>query len=415
VTARLLFAILFVVSGWQTAHDEFVQRIQRLAGEHSDTVMLYKQGQIDAALQRLSANTYDEQLAIVVDVYAVVRQKKAEMQALAGEAGASRRTPQGERAPHLTPPPPAALQRWTVDLMRAAGALQMEAAIMATRRHTASGYDDASRQIAVADMWFEKYTELSEQDNPARRWKLLIGLVMMSHGAFGRVLTLLDPECTKAPDDAALQIACGSAHEALAMFPGDLALATRASAKLVPQQELFDNSKLTGAKAVEFPVGAARASRESQLKKAQRAFEAALNADARNVEARLRLGNVLAMLGDDGRASSMLEPLLLEPVGSREAYLGRLLLSRVHVRAKRFDEAARTLEQAARAMPSGQSAYVGLAYVETERANTNAAGETLQRMLTAPQTPDDPWVTYRFGQYWVPDPLVRELRADVRQ
>ena len=414
MTARLLFTLLFVVSGWQTVHDELVQRIRRLAGEHYDTVMLYKQGQIDAALQRLSTNTHEEQLAIVVEVYAVVQQKKAEMGALAAEAGVSRRTPPGQRPPRLTPPPPPALQRWTVDLMRVAGALQMEAAIMATRRHTPSGYDDASRQIAVADMWFEKYTELSEQDNPARRWKLLIGLVMMSHGAFGRVASLLDPECTKTPNDAALQIACGSAQEAIAMFPADLALATGA-AKLVPEHELFDPGKLTGTKSVEFSVGSARASRESHLKKAQRAFEAALNADARNVEARIRLGHVLTMFGDAAKASSVLTPLLDEPVGAREAYLSRLFLSRAQIRAKQFDEAERVLEQAAKVMPSGQSAYVGLAFVHAQEEDSKAVADALQRMLMAPREPDDPWVAYRFGQYWVPDALIRELRAEARQ
>ena len=397
---------LLLASPVQKQEDEEA-RAWRLVSEYYDTVVLYRQGQIDAALERLKAVTAADQLSIAGRAVLIVEAKQREMAAPA----------RGERPPTNTAP--ASALRWTIDIFPAAGALHMEAAIASTRLRTDSGYHAASEQVLLAEPWFDKYIELTRKEpreNPARRWKLVIGLMTMSHGAFGRAVSLLDAECAKAPDDPALQIACGSAQEALAMSPGDLALATsRTSAKLATEREIFDDSKLTGAKSVESPVGSARGFREGHLKRAERAFEMAIKADPRNVEARIRLGNVLAMRGDDAKASGILEPLLLESVGAREAYLSRLLLSRVQIRARQFDEAARVLEQAAKAMPSGQSAYVGLANIETQRANAKAAAEALQRMLTAPQTPDDPWVTYRLAQYWVPDTLVRELRAEARQ
>jgi tetratricopeptide (TPR) repeat protein len=400
------------------SQEEFQKRILRLVGEHYDTVTLYRQGQIDLALQRLSTIPNVEQVSIVTAVYAIVKQKKEEMRALAGAPSAARRgTPQtAERPANQTP---ASARRWTVDLMPAAGALQMEAAIMATRRHNEEGYQEAARQMSVADLWFEKHLELTEADpktNPARRWKLVMGLMMMSRGAFGRVVSLLGPECEKAPDDVALQIACGSAHEAIVMLPGDVTLALAgATARRVPEHDLFDDSRITRVRGVESPVAPARAMRDGNLKRARQAFESALKSDPRNVEARIRLGSVRLMERDDTRAVSLLSPLLLEPVGAREAYLARLFLSRARARAKQFDEAARILDQAARVMPSGQSAYVGLAHVQTQKGDSRAAADALQRMLMAPREPDDPWVTYRFAQYWVPDTLIRELRAEARR
>jgi tetratricopeptide (TPR) repeat protein len=392
------------------------QKALRLAGEHYDTVMLYRQGEIDAALGRLNTNSHDDQLSIATVVFGIVKQKKADMAALAaGSGSASGRAPAQPR-PRPANLTPAAALRWTADLMPAAGALQMEAAILATRRRDEGGYQEAARQINIGELWFEKYTELTGKATPVTRWKLVIGLMTMSHGAFGRAAALLDPECTNAPDDSPLQLACGSAHEAIAMFPGDLTLASSGRVpRLVPEKDIFDDPTTSRLKAVENPVGMARTIRDSHLRKAQSMLDAALKSDPHNVEARIRMANVRTMQREDAKAASLLAPLLLEPVPAREAYLSRMLLSRVKVRAKQYADAVRILDEAAKAMPSGQSAYIGLASVARQQGNAAAVDDALQRMLKAPQVPDDPWVSYRFGQYWVPDRLVRELRTEARK
>src|SRR6266542_4088685 len=312
---EILLSALLAVASWQTP-EETHQRHLRLAGEHYDTVMLYRQGQIDAALQRLSANTREDQLAVAVAVYGITRQKKAETQAdmhgLAGGNSVSRRMPRDEHArpPTLTPIP-AAAARWTVDLMLAAGALQMEAAIMATRQRTPGGYDEAARQIGVADVWFEKYAELTEHDTPARRWKLVIGLMMMAHGAFGRAATLLDPECATPAADVALQLACGSDHEAIAMFPADLEFAASATAHLSrrirpsPATNPLDTVQIVRVQEPADAVKRARETRNGQLKKAQAMLETVVKTDPRNVEARIRLANGRTIMGHDARAAPL--------------------------------------------------------------------------------------------------------------
>jgi thioredoxin-like negative regulator of GroEL len=213
-----------------------------------------------------------------------------------------------------------------------------------------------------------------------------------------------------------LQLACGTVHEAMAMARGDEALAADGRApKLQTDRNPFEEAPATRSTAIQNPVGAARSIRDRHLKSAQRALEAAFKSDPTMLESQIRLANVRIIQGNDAAASSLLTPLLDRSLPPREAYLSRLLLSRVKARARDFAAVARLLNEAVQAMPSGQSAYVGLADAQARLADDAAAAATLRRMISAPRTPDDPWVSYRFGQYWVPDALVGELRSEVRK
>jgi len=401
-------------------------RLLVLVGRHYDTVALYRGGNTDEALRRLNENTVEEQRQIAALIVALIETQKKTEDAEKSSVGSGGIDASARRSAALPPltngsvrsanPPPYA--RWKKTDLWTAGILQMEAALEAIRQRNDNGYDAAMDQTKIADFLLDAFTRFTgQEDHSARAWRRLLGLTLMSHGAFGRAATLLDPECAKTAEDAPLHLACGSAHEALAMVPGDVTLASAAGARRpAPEGNPFEESPTgTRAVAISSPVSAARGIRDNHLKSAQRSLGAVLTSEPHNVEARIRLANTRIMQIDDSKAASLLEPLLLEPLNPREAYLSRLLLSRVRIRAKKFADAATLLEQAAGIMPSGQSAYLGLAHVARQRADVKNASDALQRMMKAPQHPDDPWVTYRLGQYWVPDTLLRELRAQVRE
>jgi thioredoxin-like negative regulator of GroEL len=132
-------------------------------------------------------------------------------------------------------------------------------------------------------------------------------------------------------------------------------------------------------------------------------------------EPALRLAHVKLLQADAAHARQLLEPLVAEERDSRVAYLARLFIAASHQRLGRPQESNRRLEEGLRVMPSGQSAYVALASNLHASGDRNGAAAVLRRMLAAPAAPDDPWVGYRFGQFWVPGPLLAELREEARR
>ena len=109
----------------------------------------------------------------------------------------------------------------------------------------------------------------------------------------------------------------------------------------------------------------------------------------------------------------MLQPLVLTSVDQRTDYLARLLLGRA--REQRKDHAgATTLFREAVAILPAQSARLALAHRRySDGAAAEAAG--LAEALTDESKIDDPWWSYRFGQYWLIDLVLASLRAEARQ
>lgn len=151
-----------------------------------------------------------------------------------------------------------------------------------------------------------------------------------------------------------------------------------------------------------------------QLLESEQKFRAALRADLTLVEARVRLGSVLAAKGQLDAARRELELARKEAPPGPLAYLAALLLGRVHERAGRFQDASDCYQAAIREYPSSQTSYLALARVIEEQGDTSRAWQTVRTMLQQPE-PEDPWWGYWYAQYWQIDNRVMKLRTMVRQ
>jgi hypothetical protein len=106
----------------------------------------------------------------------------------------------------------------------------------------------------------------------------------------------------------------------------------------------------------------------------------------------------------------LLETLLARPsLDARESYLARLFLSRIHERHNRSDEAAAVLKGAT----TGQTVLIARAHNTLSRENAAEAAALAQSAATVQN--DDYWWGYRFGQYWVPEELLKQLREEARR
>jgi hypothetical protein len=154
----------------------------------------------------------------------------------------------------------------------------------------------------------------------------------------------------------------------------------------------------------------AQAQRNRHLQFAREYLERAIKLDSSSNEAMLRLAYVRLRQRDEREASAMLEDLLKRPaLDSRESYLARLVLARARDQQNRLDEAGALLGQA----PQGQSVLLARAHNALRRGNASEAARLSAEAAALPA--DDSWWGYRFGQYWVPSTLFKELRAEARR
>jgi tetratricopeptide (TPR) repeat protein len=150
--------------------------------------------------------------------------------------------------------------------------------------------------------------------------------------------------------------------------------------------------------------------------RAARELDGVLHSDSRSAEARLRAACALIAVRNDTAAARLLEPLeTASRLDARTTYLAALFLGGIRARAGKADIAAALFERAIAAMPSGQSAYVALADIERARGNAGAAAAVIERMFGAPSTPRDPWAEFALGPYWLAQPLLQDLRGEVRR
>jgi tetratricopeptide (TPR) repeat protein len=251
---------------------------------------------------------------------------------------------------------------------------------------------------------FAFVAEQDERPSAAKDWELALGLANASLGRFGWAARTLDSACRKFPADGALQLARGSVYESRASLPA----ADVASGPVVI---------VTGGIALwEKALTVARAARDRWRAIARDSLERALAILPESAEARVRLGHVRLLKGDtDAAAQLLLDVVDGATVSRRDAYLARLLLARVRQTQDRVDEAAMLYEQAASIVPSGRSAFAGLADLARRRGDAEGAARATERMLAAPRIVDDPWSRYRFAQYWLIDDLLARLRKEARR
>ena len=134
-----------------------------------------------------------------------------------------------------------------------------------------------------------------------------------------------------------------------------------------------------------------------RLELAERNYRLALERDPAMIEARLRLGRVLALAGRDDQAVDALS-LVAASGTTRAKYLAHLF--RGAMAARRGDTAAtRAAYEAARTLAPGfQTPYLALSHLE-ERAGNSARAQVLVAQMGARGADGarDPWWAYRNG------------------
>jgi tetratricopeptide (TPR) repeat protein len=370
----------------QAPPDELSQWVEA----HAQAVRLYGRGERDEAIRAISARTLQEQRRIVSKVLMMLGEEAS-----------------GKPLKTL----------WTLDDAATAGALHMDAALAAYRRGDAASMKELPEQIKLGEAFFEFRRSGDDSARRAPRWELAIGLTALADGRFGIAETVLDAACAKYAAFFALQLACGSLHESMAMGTASAAVPRAPSAqqsnrpRVISQYDDYPFAVQVDASA---PSRArAKAFRGGHLSRARRALEAAIRLDQSNAEAHVRLAHVDILDRKDDGAAHRLEPVVARnDLDARISYLANLFLGDLRARAGRQDEARTWLEAAVAAAPSGQSAHIALVRAVRATGDHDQAAVLLHRMLNAPVKPDDPMIGYRFGQHWVPDPLIATLRKE---
>jgi tetratricopeptide (TPR) repeat protein len=356
---------------------------------HARAVRLYGRGERDAAISAIAERPLPDQRRVVQQVLKLL------------EARA-----RGEQVKTL----------WTLDDAATAGALHMDAALSAYRRADRTSMNDLAEHIKLGEAFFGFRRSGDEEAHRAPRWELAIGLTALADGRFGVAATILDAGCAKYPRFAPLQLACGSAHESMAMFAANPAyqpLDARDADRGRPRVATYYDDRPFAVHVHETPsLARAKAIRSTEISTARRALERAIRLDAHDAEAHIRVAHLDILEGKDTAASRLAPIVARTDLDARLGYLARLFLGDLHARLGRIDDARVMLEAAIAIVPSGQSAHIALARAVRTSGDHDQASALLHRMMNAPIKPDDPMIGYRFGQYWVPDPLIDTLRAE---
>lgn len=149
---------------------------------------------------------------------------------------------------------------------------------------------------------------------------------------------------------------------------------------------------------------------KGDLKDAERHYRQAVIIAPTLIEARLRLGRVLA-LRDDPEGIEILGQIG-EPLEFPFRYLARLFEGDVFERRGDTAEAERRYSEAVSLMPTAQSASMALAHVRHARGARAEAAQSVRLSAEAKDVPDtaDPWFWYSRGTAWRGRGYVEELR-----
>jgi len=149
---------------------------------------------------------------------------------------------------------------------------------------------------------------------------------------------------------------------------------------------------------------------DGDLKDAERDYRQALVMSPDLVEARLRLGRVLALRDDDG-AMKVIEQIG-ESIEIPYQYLARLFAGEICERAGKLAEAERQYLAAVTIMPEPQSAFMALAHVRHAQGARAQAAQDVRVTTGARAVPDtaDPWFWYSRGTAWRQSVYLDDLR-----
>jgi len=154
------------------------------------------------------------------------------------------------------------------------------------------------------------------------------------------------------------------------------------------------------------------ASAPLELRQAERFFRRALETRPDHVEARLRLGRVLGLLGQHADAARELRQVVGSVDDDVLRYYGELFLGAEEEALSRFDAALAAYQRAVALYPAAQSPWLALSSLGRRRGDRAEAQRALQHLFDLPSRArdDDPWWTYYVAQARDVDALLDTLR-----
>jgi len=162
-----------------------------------------------------------------------------------------------------------------------------------------------------------------------------------------------------------------------------------------------------------FGVSFALGSEHAELRQAEGFLRRALEIKPDHVEARLRLGRVLGLLGRHADAARELRQALASVDEDVLRYYGELFLGAEEESLGHYDAAFDAYQRAAALYPTAQSPWLALSSLGHRRGDRAAALRALQQLFDLPSTVldrDDPWWTYHAEQGRNVDELLEALR-----
>ena len=254
--------------------------------------------------------------------------------------------------------------------------LSLPAAVML---HTEAGLRQNWRGSADAGVHWGYARRLAElglgrkQDSFLRAWYRALGLFFLGSYGVRDAISLLDRALERFPDDAAIALALGQAHEALGTFSEGQIVSVWPD-----------------------PSGEAR----QHLERAERLYRDLLAQHATEREARLRLGRVLQISGHAEPALAELHRVAATTEDPRLRYLAHLFIADQLRRSSRLPESRDEFSEALEAWPGAQAAALGLAEALRSLGHRGEAASLLAIAIRdgGETLTEDPFRGYSFGQ-----------------
>jgi tetratricopeptide (TPR) repeat protein len=152
----------------------------------------------------------------------------------------------------------------------------------------------------------------------------------------------------------------------------------------------------------------------ASLRRAEAFFRRSLDIDPAFVEARLRLGRVIGLLGRHQEAASELRRCAEAATGQTLQYYAALFLGAEEESLGHFDLARDAFQRASAAWPSAQSPHLALSQLARRIGNRAGAIQAIQAMFSLPSVEEDrsdPWWAYFEEPAGTAKTLVDEVRA----
>jgi tetratricopeptide (TPR) repeat protein len=236
-------------------------------------------------------------------------------------------------------------------------------------------------------------TPAPSRDDVVRRWYRATAVYFMSRRMFADAVPHLERARRLFPADPRILMESGYLHEVLA----------------APRVQDVVRGTLPPAGMV-FAVAPQR----SNLRDAETDFRRAVEVDAALIEARVRLGHVVGLLGRHEEALSHLQQAL---AGARDRvlqYHASMFLGNEQQALGQRDRARASYEKAAALYPRAQSPRLALTQLARAAGDRPGAWRALQPLLALPadeSAREDPWWGYYEGEGRNAVPLFSEVRA----